>query len=134
MRSFLATFKPSLEYHIVPIQDVYGPTAVDPNIQALVVSKETLSGGAASQFILPSPHCRFMTWNSHAVDKKRKELGFPALETFVIAVISAKDVALDSDDPELLKKTKISSTFIREWVANKQRDKEPGPGAQSQTA
>jgi len=112
VRSFLTLFKPSLEYDIVPIQDVYGPTAVDPNIQGLVVSKETLSGGTA-------------------VDKKRKELGFPTLEIFVIEVISAKDVALDSDDPELLKKTKISSTFIREWVANRQRDEGSGPGEQS---
>lgn len=55
VRSFLTSFKPSLEYDIVPIQDVYGPTAVDPNIQALVVSKETLSGGAASRFIPPAP-------------------------------------------------------------------------------
>jgi len=53
------------------------------------------------------------------------------METFVIEVISAKDVALDSDDPELLKKTKMSSTFIREWIVSKQRDEEPGPDAQS---
>ena len=69
-----------------------------------------------------------------AVEKKRSELGFPALETFVIEVISAKDVALDSDDPELLKKTKISSTFIREWIANRQRDERSGPEARLQPA
>jgi phosphopantetheine adenylyltransferase len=40
-------FKPSLVYDIVPINDVYGPTATDPNIQALVVSRETASGGKA---------------------------------------------------------------------------------------
>jgi pantetheine-phosphate adenylyltransferase len=40
-------FKPSLVYEIVPIHDVYGPTAADPNIQALVVSMETVSGGKA---------------------------------------------------------------------------------------
>lgn len=51
VRSFLTSFKPNLEYDIVSIQDVYGPTAVDPDIQALVISKETLSGGAASLFI-----------------------------------------------------------------------------------
>lgn len=55
VRSFLISFEPDLEYDIVSIQDVYGPTAVDPNIQALVVSKETLSGGAASRFISPAP-------------------------------------------------------------------------------
>lgn len=48
-------FKPGLVYDIVPIQDVYGPTAVDPNIQALVVSKETLSGASASRYLLSHP-------------------------------------------------------------------------------
>ena len=48
----------------------------------------------------------------------------------MIEVISAKDVALDSDDLGLLKKTKMSSTFIREWIISKQRDEEPGPEAQ----
>jgi len=114
VRSFLTSFKSSLEYDIVAIHDVYGPTAVDPDIQGLVVSKETLSGGIA-------------------IEKKRKELGFSATEIFVIEVISAKDVALDSDDPELLKKTKISSTFIREWVANKRRDGGFGSGPGGQT-
>ena len=75
-----------------------------------------------------------LTWSPPTVDKKRKELGFPTLETFVIEVISAKDIALDSEDPELLKKTKMSSTFIREWVANKQRSEEPGPEAQLRPA
>ena len=56
VRSFLTLFKPNLEYDIVPIQDVYGPTAVDPDIQALVVSKETLSGGAAGPSISPALH------------------------------------------------------------------------------
>ena len=56
VRSFLNSFKPSLEYDIVPIQDVYGPTAVDPDIQGLVVSKETLSGSAASLFTPPTSH------------------------------------------------------------------------------
>ena len=48
VREFMTLFKSSLEYYIVPITDVYGPTAHDPDVQALVVSHETLSGGAAS--------------------------------------------------------------------------------------
>jgi pantetheine-phosphate adenylyltransferase len=56
------------------------------------------------------------------------------VETFVIEVVSVEDVALDSDDPELLKKTKTSSTFIREWIINKQRDMELGPETQSRPA
>jgi pantetheine-phosphate adenylyltransferase len=49
VRGFLTFFKPELIYDVVPINDVYGPTAWDQNIQALVVSKETLSGATESE-------------------------------------------------------------------------------------
>lgn len=49
-RSFLQFFRPDLEYEIVPLRDVYGPTGLDPNIHALVVSMETLPGAAASGY------------------------------------------------------------------------------------
>lgn len=49
VRQFMELFKPSLVYDIVPIQDIYGPAGSDPNIQALVVSKETASGGKAGE-------------------------------------------------------------------------------------
>ena len=49
---FVELFKPSLFYDIVPLHDVYGPTATDPNIQALVVSKETASGGKAGKCLM----------------------------------------------------------------------------------
>lgn len=49
VRDFLAMFKPGLIYDIVPITDVYGPAGWDEDIQALVVSKETLPGAAASE-------------------------------------------------------------------------------------
>ena len=44
----------------------------------------------------------------------------------MIVVISAKEVALESDDPELPMKTKINTTFIGEWVASA-RGEESGP-------
>lgn len=50
-REFLTLFKPNVEYDIVPINDVYGPTAWDPEVEAIVVSKETLGGGAASELL-----------------------------------------------------------------------------------
>ena len=52
--SFLSLFRPGLEYYVVPIDDVYGPTGWDPNVQALVVSKETLSGSDASAYMHPN--------------------------------------------------------------------------------
>ncbi|KAA1469552.1 Nucleotidylyl transferase [Dentipellis sp. KUC8613] len=100
VREFLELFKPGLEYHIVPIDDVYGPTGWDPNIQALVVSRETIAGG-------------------EAVTKRRAEKSLPALRVFVIDVISHSSARLDAEDLELLKQTKMSSTFIREWIVKK---------------
>lgn len=47
VRSFVKMFKPSIKCDAVPIQDVYGPTGWDPNIQALVVSRETLNGASS---------------------------------------------------------------------------------------
>lgn len=49
VRAFLNFIKPSIVPDIVPITDVYGPTGWDPNIQALIVSKETLDGAHASE-------------------------------------------------------------------------------------
>ncbi|OCH93432.1 Nucleotidylyl transferase [Obba rivulosa] len=101
-RAFLELFKPGLEYDIVPISDVYGPTAWDPNIQALVVSKETLSGAAS-------------------IEKIRREKALPALRVFVIDVISSTEASVDSEDADALKKAKLSSTFIREWIVQQQK-------------
>ncbi|KAF9246458.1 hypothetical protein BU15DRAFT_70545 [Melanogaster broomeanus] len=99
-RSFLQLFRADLDYDLVNIQDVYGPTGTDPDIQALVVSKETLAGAAA-------------------IHKERARKGLPALQTFVIDVISADSAKLDHEDVELLKQTKMSSTFIREWIVKR---------------
>lgn len=101
VRQFMELFKPSLVYDIVPIQDVYGPTGSDPNIQALVVSKETASGGKA-------------------VDKFREEKGFPPLKTFVIDVISHNSSQVEVEDAEALKQAKMSSTYIRQWIVSRQ--------------
>ena len=49
-RTFLELFKPGIEYFCTPLNDVCGPTGYDPNVQALVVSKETLSGAESSTF------------------------------------------------------------------------------------
>ncbi|KAJ7905660.1 hypothetical protein B0H14DRAFT_2661054 [Mycena olivaceomarginata] len=103
VRAFLARFKPGLEVDAVPISDVYGPTGWDPNIQALVVSKETADG-------------------ARAIATHRAAHDLPALQTFTIDVISATSTNLSDADADLLKQTKMSSTYIREWiVANKKQ-------------
>ena len=67
VRRFMELFKPSLFYDIVPINDVYGPIATDSNIQALVVSKETTSGGKAGtsfMVVLALPRSVITYWCS----------------------------------------------------------------------
>ncbi|KAI9571481.1 hypothetical protein HD554DRAFT_2076572 [Boletus coccyginus] len=98
-RSFLLLFRPDLEYELVSLHDVCGPAGFDPDIHALVVSKETLSGAAA-------------------IDKERARKGLSTLRTFVIDVISSDSSKLDHEDAEILKQTKMSSTFVREWIAS----------------
>ncbi|KAH9901542.1 Nucleotidylyl transferase [Cubamyces lactineus] len=101
-RAFLELFRPGIVHDLVPISDVYGPTGWDANIQALVVSKETLPGAAA-------------------IAKRREEQSLPALRTFVIDVISATEASVDAEDAALLKTAKMSSTYIREWIVKNQR-------------
>lgn len=122
---FLTLFRPGLQYQVVPINDVYGPTSYDPDIQALIVSKETLSGAASSE------SANFQTERMSAesfltVESYRKEKDLPALQTFVIDVISPTSSNLDHEDAEMLKQTKMSSTFIREWIAKKKQEEAKG--------
>ncbi|KAG6916597.1 hypothetical protein DXG01_006154 [Tephrocybe rancida] len=104
-RSFLALFRPGIEYYVVPIQDVYGPTGWDPNVQGIVVSQETISG-------------------ADAIAAHRSEKGFSPLQTFVIDVISPHSSCVDPEDMDLLRSTKMSSTFIRQWIADKNVEEE----------
>ncbi|KAJ8454796.1 hypothetical protein ONZ51_g12823 [Trametes cubensis] len=112
-RAFLELFRPGIVHDLVPISDVYGPTGWDANIQALVVSKETLPGAAA-------------------IAKRREEQNLPALRTFVIDVISATEASVDAEDAALLKTAKMSSTYIREWIVkNRRQPSSVQPGAPS---
>ena len=83
------------------IQDPFGPTITDPDITALVVSGETRSGG-------------------QAVNQKRSEKGWNALEVFEIDVLDAQDV--DSDPSQTGDfASKISSSAIRKRMAENAR-------------
>jgi hypothetical protein len=58
------------------------------------------------------------------VAARREAEKFPALHTFVIDVISANNEKLDHADMEMLRKTKMSSTFIREWIVERSKEEE----------
>ncbi|PLW40552.1 hypothetical protein PCANC_16776 [Puccinia coronata f. sp. avenae] len=77
------------------LQDVYGPTAWDPDIDALLVSKETLPG-------------------AQAIDAIRAQNSLTPLARYVIDVISHNLSSLPDDQD--LKDLKISSTHIRAWL------------------
>lgn len=89
----------------VEIQDPFGPTITDEAVSALVVSGETRDGGAA-------------------VNTKREEKGWAALETFEIDVLDAGEDAAASKTENFA--AKISSTAIR-----KKRAEESGKASPS---
>lgn len=109
VRAFLLRCDTSVELDVVEIQDPFGPTAWDPDIQCLVVSRETMSGG-------------------EAVNRKRSEKGLGQLDVFAIDVIASeldevasaegvatRDLTGKADEKEL-KELKMGSTAIRQWI------------------
>ena len=83
---FLHILKPQLSVDIIPLHDVCGPTGTVPEIECLVVSRETVKGGKI-------------------VNKTRVERGFNELQIVVVNVLGG-----DEKDGW---KEKLSSTEIR---------------------
>ena len=98
MRKFLTLIARNLELELVPIQDVYGPTAYDPEISGLVISEETRAG-------------------AQSIAELRKEKGLQTLDVFVIDVIGD---AGGKVGVEKMAEEKMSSTKIRERLVQKQ--------------
>ena len=91
----------SITIECVEIQDPFGPTVTDENITALVVSGETRSGG-------------------QAVNEKRLDKGWKALEVFEIDVLDSQE---NRDNADIVEEfaSKISSTAIRKRKAENAR-------------
>lgn len=87
LEEFLHDIKPSLQVEIVPLDDPYGVSVVDPLLQCIVVSEETRRGG-------------------EAVNKKRIENGLPVLVLHEIQLL--KDAHHTETEEE-----KISSSSLR---------------------
>lgn len=81
----------------VEFQDLYGPTISMPEIEALVFSGETRSGGKA-------------------VNDERVRLGMKALDTYEVDVLDARDLGDETATAEGFT-NKISSTAIRQQKA-----------------
>lgn len=91
-RRAIVSLSPDLEFRFVQIADPFGPTITDPDITALVVSKETRSGG-------------------QAVNNERLKKGWSALEVFEVDVLDTADAAVSASEDSF--ESKISSTEIR---------------------
>lgn len=90
----------AIEIQCVVIQDAFGPTITTEEMDALVVSGETRSGG-------------------QAVNDKRKERGWHPLDIFEVDVLDAQEVEDDQEEPTKTQDfaTKLSSTAIRKQKA-----------------
>lgn len=87
LQEFLQDVKPSLQVEVVPLDDPFGVSIVDPLLECIVVSEETRKGG-------------------EAVNKKRIENGLPALVLHEIQLLK------DAHHTEI-EEEKISSSSLR---------------------
>ncbi|KAI2676771.1 hypothetical protein DTO013E5_4680 [Penicillium roqueforti] len=91
-KTVLVRIQPNLAFEFVEISDPFGPTITEENLGAIVVSKETHSGGAA-------------------VNEERVKKGWKSLDVFEVDVLQSGEATTATDGEGF--ESKISSTDIR---------------------
>lgn len=89
----LSQMNSTLNYHVVPINNLYGPTITDPDIECIVVSKETIRG-------------------ADKINEARKQKGWNELKVHVVDLLQDGDPS-DKDLMNRLNETKVSSSILR---------------------
>jgi phosphopantetheine adenylyltransferase len=102
VRHFMSSIAPHLIIETTPITDPFGPSIVDKNLQAIVVSKETARGG-------------------DAVRKKRLELGLCDIDVVEIGLVGTNTTKTENTNQ------KLSSSGLRrdelaKFLSNPNRD------------
>ncbi|GAA6053282.1 hypothetical protein JCM3770_006664 [Rhodotorula araucariae] len=105
---FVALVRPSITCDAVPLQDVYGPTAHDPTVEALVVSDETRAGG-------------------DSINALRLSRSLNRLTVFTISLVAHDGTTGETVEVEVA--TKMGSTGIREWLDQRARERGSGGAA-----
>lgn len=82
MREFVNDVSLNVELRIEPINDPFGPSIIDTQLQCIVVSKETFKGG-------------------EAINKKRKERGLSTLHIYEIELLHTPGGKISSTDARL---------------------------------
>ncbi|XP_077286040.1 bifunctional Phosphopantetheine adenylyltransferase - Dephospho-CoA kinase isoform X2 [Arctopsyche grandis] len=109
LRQYLIDIDPTLQYNIVPIQDVYGPTKDDSKLKLLVVSQETVKGG-------------------EMVNKKREENKLDPLAVYCIDLASESQNTIPEEETKVSssnRRLRLLGTVIREPVENPHLDSSP---------
>lgn len=93
VREYLTVLNQNLTYDIVPINDIYGPTIVEEDLQCIVVSKETFRG-------------------ADKINEARLEKGWPKLEVHIVNLLEEESSSITSA-MKRLKEKKVSSSLMR---------------------
>lgn len=116
VKTFLEIVCPHIQHDLPALQDVYGPTSTDPDVQGIIFSEESRKGAVSGRslcYTLPGRHFKLIQLY-FSVAEIRKDRNLSTLETFVINVIGP-DVVIDTDTvgKEAMLKAKMGSTHIR---------------------